>query len=159
MKQAFLPLAGLSLALAGVLGCGAAGAQTIDTVGPHNPYCGVSDSGRWIPNGNCAAETTSTNTNMAATHSGQSVAQGSAGMSRMRGVASAARVSQRVMGRIIAVDGHLVTIQQAKLQLVINDQPALDQQTTGRVTVGRAITAHGYWQDGTFFASRLSSAT
>jgi hypothetical protein len=80
-------------------------------------------------------------------------------MSQTRAVASAVRVPQRVTGTITAVNGHLVTIQQAKQQLVIDDQPALDRQTTGRVAVGRAVAAHGYWQDGTFFASRLESAS
>lgn len=132
----------------------------MDAVGPHNPYCGAWVSGTWTPNGNCSAETTTTtSTSTTTTHAASPMSHGNAAMTRTRGVASAARVPQRVLGTIIGVNGHLVTIQQAKQKLVIDDQPALDQQATGRVAVGRAITAHGYWQDGTFFANRLSTSS
>ena len=80
-------------------------------------------------------------------------------MSRTRAIATGARVPERVAGTIAAVNGHLVTLQRAKEQLVIDDRPALDTQTTGRVEVGRMITAHGYWQNGTFFANRLGTAS
>jgi hypothetical protein len=61
----------------------------------------------------------------------------------------------RVNGTIIAVRGHLVTLQQTDRTLVINDQPALDMETTGKVAVGRSIEASGYWRNGTFFATNL----
>ena len=67
------------------------------------------------------------------------------------GDVSAARVS----GTITFVRGHLVTLQQSSRQIVINDQPALDMRTTGRVAVGRVIEAIGYWHDGTFYATTL----
>jgi hypothetical protein len=61
----------------------------------------------------------------------------------------------RVAGTITIVRGHLVTIQQADRTLVINDQPALNRQTTGRVAVGRQIIAYGYWNGGNFYATAL----
>jgi hypothetical protein len=60
-----------------------------------------------------------------------------------------------VAGTITFVKGHLVTLQQSTKQLVINDKPALDQQTSGRVGVGRVVTAYGYWRDGVFYATRI----
>jgi|HubBroStandDraft_1064217.scaffolds.fasta_scaffold293455_1 hypothetical protein len=60
-----------------------------------------------------------------------------------------------VSGTIVAVKGHLVTLQQTSQQLVINDQPALDHRKTGRVAVGRIVTAFGVWRNGTFYAGRL----
>lgn len=158
MKQSFLPFVGLSLALVSVLACGAAGAQTMDTVGPHNPYCGAWVSSTWTPNGNCTAETATTS-NLTSAHTVNSTSQSSTAMNRTRAVATTARVPERVAGTISAVDGHLVTVRRAKQQLVIDDQPALDTQTTGRVEVGRVITAHGYWQNGTYFANRLDTAS
>jgi len=65
----------------------------------------------------------------------------------------------RVSGTIIFVRGHLVTLQQADRQLVINDQPALDMQATGRVAVGRAVEAIGYWRNGTFYATQIETTT
>lgn len=35
-------------------------------------------------------------------------------------------------------------------QITINDQPALDNRASGRVAVGRYVTASGYWQNGVF---------
>jgi hypothetical protein len=66
--------------------------------------------------------------------------------------------SERIRGTIVGVNGHLVTLEEATHDLVIDDQPALDRQATGRVAVGRSITAHGHWQDGTFFADRFDPA-
>ena len=61
----------------------------------------------------------------------------------------------RVHGTITGVQGHLVTIQQSTQTLVINDSPALATDSTGRVAVGRQVTAHGYWEDGTFYAKTI----
>jgi hypothetical protein len=61
----------------------------------------------------------------------------------------------RVAGTITIVRGHLVTLQLADKDLVINDQPALNRETSGRVAVGRSIIAYGYWRDGTFFATAM----
>jgi hypothetical protein len=61
----------------------------------------------------------------------------------------------RVAGTITIVRGHLVTVQLADRTLVINDQPALNRQTSGRVAVGRQIVAYGYWRDGNFYATAM----
>ena len=58
-------------------------------------------------------------------------------------------------GTITKVTGHLVTLQQTNRQVVINDQPALDHQQTGKVAVGRQVVAYGYWMNGTFYATSL----
>jgi hypothetical protein len=58
-------------------------------------------------------------------------------------------------GTITSVKGHLVTIQQTARSLIINDQPALDRQRTGKVAVGRQIVAYGYWLNGTFYATAI----
>ena len=59
----------------------------------------------------------------------------------------------RVAGTITIVRGHLVTVQQSNGSIVINDQPALNREQTGRVAVGRQIIAFGYWRDGNFYAT------
>jgi hypothetical protein len=61
----------------------------------------------------------------------------------------------RVAGTITIVRGHLVTVQLADREIVINDQPALNRQTSGRVAVGRQIIAYGYWRDGNFYATAM----
>jgi hypothetical protein len=61
-----------------------------------------------------------------------------------------------VSGTITSVKGHLVTVQRSQDSVVINDRPALNNQNTGRVAVGRQIVAHGFWRDGTFFATAIT---
>jgi len=61
----------------------------------------------------------------------------------------------RIAGTITAVKGHLVTVQQADRTLTINDQPALNNQQSGRVAVGRQVVAYGYWRDNNFYATVL----
>lgn len=61
----------------------------------------------------------------------------------------------RVAGTITIVRGHLVTVQLADREVVINDQPALNRQMSGRVAVGRQIIAYGYWRDGNFYATAM----
>lgn len=61
-----------------------------------------------------------------------------------------------VSGTITSVSGHLVTIQRSTDKIVINDSPALNRQTTGRVAVGRQIVARGFWRDGTFYATSIT---
>jgi hypothetical protein len=58
-------------------------------------------------------------------------------------------------GTITHVQGHLVTIQQTSRTLVINDQPALNRQQSGKVAVGRQVVAYGYWMNGTFYATSI----
>ena len=60
-----------------------------------------------------------------------------------------------VTGTITVVKGHLVTVQQATGTVTIDDQPALDAKQTGKVAVGRAIVAYGYWKDNNFFATGI----
>jgi hypothetical protein len=64
---------------------------------------------------------------------------------------------QVVTGTIIAVKGHLVTLQQTKGTAVIDDSAALNNQLTGKVAVGRQIVAHGYWQGDNFYATAITS--
>jgi hypothetical protein len=64
---------------------------------------------------------------------------------------------ERVSGTITFVKGHLVTVQQASGSLVVDDTPALSNQLTGKVAVGRRIVAHGYWDSGTFYATLLTT--
>jgi len=40
----------------------------------------------------------------------------------------------------------------------VNDQPALNNQMTGNVAVGRQVVARGYWQGGTFFATSFADS-
>jgi hypothetical protein len=61
----------------------------------------------------------------------------------------------RVGGTITAVSGHLVTLQQSRGTVVINDQPALTAKATGEIAVGRQVVALGYWQHGTFYANSV----
>ena len=61
----------------------------------------------------------------------------------------------RVAGTITSVSGHLVTLQLADRSLTINDQPALNRETSGRVAVGRQVIAFGYWRLGNFYATAL----
>lgn len=66
-----------------------------------------------------------------------------------------------ISGQIVAVNGNRVTLQQGNGQyyggqrITIDDQPALDNQTSGRVSTGRYVTAYGYWQNGIFYATRM----
>ena len=63
---------------------------------------------------------------------------------------------QVVTGTIVSVKGHLVTLQQTTGQVVIDDSAALNNQSTGRVAVGRQIVAHGYWQGNNFYATAIT---
>ena len=59
-------------------------------------------------------------------------------------------------GTITSVHGNQVTLMAGFGQSVtINDQPALNNQQTGRVVVGRYVTAYGYYQNGIFYATSL----
>lgn len=64
---------------------------------------------------------------------------------------------ERLAGTITGVKGHLVTVQQTERTLVIDDTQALNNQLTGRVAVGRRIVAHGYWDNGTFYATIITT--
>ncbi len=64
----------------------------------------------------------------------------------------------RVEGTITIVKGHLVTVQQGAGSVVVDDTPALNNQFTGKVGVGRRIVAHGYWDAGNFYATIITTA-
>src|SRR5580704_10631028 len=63
----------------------------------------------------------------------------------------------RVEGTITIVKGHLVTVQQSTGTVVIDDTPALNNQFTGKVAVGRRIVAHGYWDGDNFYATIITT--
>jgi hypothetical protein len=64
---------------------------------------------------------------------------------------------ERLAGTIVSVKGHLVTLQQTDKQIVIDDTQALNNQLSGKVAVGRQVVAHGYWANGTFYATLLTT--
>jgi hypothetical protein len=117
---------------------------TMDTVGPHNPYCGAWTDGAWTPNGNCVTETTTTTTTTQAAPSTST---------QVVAVPVNGRVAERISGQITAVNGHMVTMQHGDRTLIVDDSRALSRQDTGRVATGRAVVAHGYWEDGVFYAN------
>jgi len=104
-----------------------------DYAPPHESFCGAMQDGVWVSNGNCTDDTS------APVDTG----------------ATDGRIRGRVSGTITSVSGHLVTLQQSSQSLVVNDQPALNRRESGRVAVGRQVVAHGYWLDGTFYATSL----
>jgi hypothetical protein len=121
--------------------------QSGDVVGPHNPYCGAWADGTFQPNGNCVTETTTTMTST----------QPAAAMSAPGPAVAAApnapnRIAERVTGKIIAVNGTMVTLRHGDRTLIVNDSRALNREDTGHVATGREVVAHGYWEDGTFYA-------
>jgi hypothetical protein len=116
--------------------------QSGDLVGPHNPYCGAWMNGAFQANGNCVTETTTTTTNT------QPVAMAPGG-----GGPAPTRFAERVSGQITNVSGHLITLQHGNSTLIVDDSRALNRQDTGHVSSGRDVIAHGYWEDGTFYAS------
>lgn len=121
--------------------------ETSDVVGPHNPYCGAWVGGVFQSNGNCVTETTTTTTTT------QPAAAAAPGAAVAVGVPN--RVPERVSGKITEVNGHMVTLRHGDNVLIVNDSRALSREDTGKVATGRDIVAHGYWEDGTFYANRF----
>jgi len=61
-----------------------------------------------------------------------------------------------IRGTITSVSGNQVTVMEGFGQSVtVNDQPALDNQSTGHVVIGRYVTAYGYYQNGIFYATSM----
>ena len=121
--------------------------QSGDVVGPHNPYCGAWVDGAFQANGNCVSETMTTTTTTQpaiAPMAAPAVA-----------VAPVARVNERVTGKIIIVNKNMITLQHGDQTLIVNDSRALSRADTGHVATGRDVVAHGYWEDGTFYANRF----
>ena len=59
------------------------------------------------------------------------------------------------MPSLIAVNKNMITLQHGDRTLIVNDSRALNRDGTGHVATGRDIVAHGYWEDGTFYANRF----
>jgi hypothetical protein len=107
-----------------------------------SPECGSMVGGQWVPSGQCgelAACGTWTNGLWSPNDACPSVK------------------FLRLSGVITIVKGTMVTIQQADRTITVDDKPALKNEMTGRVAVGRAVTMHGYWKDNMFFATRIDS--
>jgi hypothetical protein len=119
---------------------------TMDTVGPHNPYCGAWVNDTWTPNGNCVTETTTTTTTTQAAAPTTDV---------VVGAAAPARISERISGKITGVNANMVTLQHGDRTMQVDDSRALDLQDTGKVATGRDVIAHGYWEGGVFYANRF----
>ena len=118
---------------------------TMDTVGPHNPYCGAWVNDTWTANGNCMTETTTTTTTtQAPPETTMAVA-----------VAAPARIPERISGKITGVNANMVTLQHGDRTMQVDDSRALDLQDTGKVATGRDVIAHGYWEGGVFYANRF----
>jgi hypothetical protein len=49
-----------------------------------------------------------------------------------------------------------VTLQQTNRSVVIDDSAALNNESSGRVAVGRQIVAHGYWRGDNFYATAIT---
>jgi len=136
----------LTLLLAGAMTAGLARAQ--EPAAPAVPpiaspdYCGTWVNGLWVPSGRCGIDPA-----CGAFVNGTWTPNGLCKVERR----------DSVTGTITIVKGHLVTLQRSKDTIVINDQPALNAQTTGRVAVGRQIVAAGYWRDAVFYATSITS--
>jgi hypothetical protein len=107
-----------------------------------SPQCGDTVSGQWTPNGKCREFA----------DCGVWTADGIWAPNGL-----CAKQHMRLTGVITIVKGSMVTIQQSDHTITINDKPALNNEMTGRVAVGRTVTVHGFWQDGTFFATSIDS--
>jgi hypothetical protein len=68
-----------------------------------------------------------------------------------------ARGNAMLQGVIVGVNGdQLIVKDDSGRGVQVNDQPALDAQSSGRVYVGRSIHAVGYWQNGVFYATQMN---
>ncbi len=61
-----------------------------------------------------------------------------------------------IHGIVTSINGNRVTIMQGLFSTVsIDDQQALNNGTAQNLYVGRSVTAYGYWNGGTFFATSI----
>ena len=60
-----------------------------------------------------------------------------------------------VHGIITSVNGNNVTILQGLAPVTINDQPAMNNGQANNLYVTRTVTAYGYWNNGTFYATSI----
>jgi hypothetical protein len=64
---------------------------------------------------------------------------------------------EAVSGTIVGINNNMLTVQTGPTRTVlVNDQPALNRMTTGRIFTGRVITAYGHWGDGEFIATSIA---
>jgi hypothetical protein len=116
-----------------------ASAQTVTV--DQSPECGDMVNGQWAPNGqcrefaDCGAWTNDVWSQSDTCHS----------------------TRLRLSGVITVVNGDMVTVQQGDHSITVNDKPALRNETSGHVAVGRTVTMHGYWKDGMFFATQIDT--
>ena len=62
-----------------------------------------------------------------------------------------------LQGVIVGVNGdQLIVKDDSGRGVQVNDRPALDAQSSGRVYVGRSIHAVGYWQNNVFYATQMN---
>jgi hypothetical protein len=116
-----------------------ASAQTV--VVDQSPECGAMVSGQWTPNGHCHEfATCGVYANDAWTLN-----------------STCSDKHLRLSGVITMVKGTMVSIQQADRTITIDDRPAIKNQTSGRVAVGRSVIVHGYWDTGMFYATRIDT--
>jgi peptidoglycan/xylan/chitin deacetylase (PgdA/CDA1 family) len=64
--------------------------------------------------------------------------------------------SAALQGTIAAIHGTRVLISRGKTAITIDDSQAIKNGMAQNLYVGRAITAYGYWSDGTFFATSIA---
>jgi len=159
MQKSFVIALGTGVLFAAGLVTGPAIAQTSQTtqttqttstqsgnvVGQYNPYCGAWANGVFDPSGNCVTETSTTTTTTQPAATGMT----DSAMSVPK------RVSERVSGKIVIVNKNMITLQHGDRTLIVNDSRALNNDDTGHVATGRDVVAHGYWEDGTFYANHF----
>jgi hypothetical protein len=116
-----------------------ASAQTVTV--DQSPECGDMVNGQWTPNGQCR----------------EFVDCGAWTNDVWSPSGTCRNANLRLSGVITMVKGSMVTIQQADHSITVNDKPALRNETSGRVAVGRTVTMHGYWKDGMFFATQIDT--
>jgi hypothetical protein len=159
MQKSLAIAVGAGVLFAAALLTGPAGAQTTQTtqstqttstqtgsvVGQYDPYCGAWVNGAFTPSGNCVTETSTTTTTTQPAATGMTTPA----------MVTPNRVSERVSGKIVIVNKNMITLQHGDQMLIVNDSRALSRADTGHVATGRDVIAHGYWEDGTFYANRF----
>ena len=60
-----------------------------------------------------------------------------------------------VRGIITSVSGNTVTLLQGLSTVTINDQTAINNNQANNLYVTRTVTAYGYWNNGTFYATSI----
>lgn len=63
--------------------------------------------------------------------------------------------NQQVRGTVLSVNGNMVTLLQGLSTVRVNDQAALNNGRVSNLYPTRTVTAYGYWQGSTFFATSI----